>query len=182
VGGCASGEAGSSRDAADHTLRDATWPTDGSQDPTDGSQTTDGQNPQPDGTQNPDGSSLPDGTLPDAAVDAASDSAVPDGGPLDPNLELPDPAGDVCFTPGSMSECPGIQVCRFYDSVSGRCESCSPCGNLNDFCTASDQCDILFMCYMNRCTNFCQLGTMMCGAVQDCLDIGHPTHGVCNPF
>jgi hypothetical protein len=40
----------------------------------------------------------------------------------------------------------------------------------------------LFSCYAGRCTNFCTLGTVECGPVEDCLDIGHPTHGVCDPF
>jgi hypothetical protein len=55
------------------------------------------------------------------------------------------------------------------------------CGNLNAACDASDQCDILFMCFQGQCTNFCALGTTECGAPQDCVDIGHPTHGVCRP-
>lgn len=91
------------------------------------------------------------------------------------------PGGTPCTNLGGMSECPGIEVCRFYDSVEGRCESCSPCGNLGAFCSASNQCDILFMCYLGQCTNFCQLGTTMCGPPQNCIDIGHPTHGVYLP-
>ena len=80
-----------------------------------------------------------------------------------------------------MGECAGIEVCRFYDSVEGRCESCSPCGNLGDFCSASSECDILFLCYRGRCTNFCMLDTTMCGAIADCIDVGHPSWGVCRP-
>jgi len=118
---------------------------------------------------------------PDAAPmpDAAPPDAAPSG--LDPALELPDPSGEACATPGSMSECPGIQVCRFYDEEYGRCESCTDCGNLNAYCTASEQCDILFSCYAHACTNFCTLGTQACGPVEDCLDVGHPTQGVCRP-
>ncbi len=80
-----------------------------------------------------------------------------------------------------MSECPSLQVCRFYDSAEGRCESCGTCGNLGNTCTASNECDILFTCYQNTCVNICPLGTYYCGAITDCLDIGHPTYGVCRP-
>jgi hypothetical protein len=116
-----------------------------------------------------------------ARDDAARDDAAPDAGSLDPDLELPDPSGAPCSTPGSMTECPGIEVCRFFTPAEGRCESCEPCGNLGDYCTRSSECDILFMCYAGACTNICPLGTMYCGPVEDCLDIGHPTYGVCRP-
>jgi len=120
-----------------------------------------------------------DGRTDDGTADADADAA--DGGALDPELSLPDPGGTACSTPSSMGECPGIEVCRFYTPSEGRCESCSPCGNLGDYCAASSECDILFMCYRGRCTNFCLLGTYMCGAITDCVDIGHPTWGVCLP-
>jgi hypothetical protein len=115
------------------------------------------------------------GAPPDLAP-APSDLA---GGPLDPGLALPDPSGAVCATPGSLSECPGIEVCRFYSAQSGRCEACTTCNNLGAACSASSDCDILFMCYLGKCTNFCQLGTSECGPVANCLNIGHPTYGVC---
>ena len=121
----------------------------------------------------------PPGT-PDAP--APGDPDAPAGTDLDPDLDVADPAGDICTMPGSLTECPGIQVCRFYDSSSGRCESCGPCGNLNAPCSASNQCDILFMCYLGKCTNFCTLGTFECGPIDDCIDIGHATKGVCIPF
>ncbi|MBI5499126.1 MAG: hypothetical protein HY907_02715 [Deltaproteobacteria bacterium] len=120
-----------------------------------------------------------DGRTDDGVADADADAA--DAGSLDPELSLPDPSGTPCSTPSSMGECPGIEVCRFYTPSEGRCESCSPCGNLGDGCSASSECDILFMCYRGRCTNFCLLGTYMCGAITDCVDIGHPTWGVCLP-
>jgi hypothetical protein len=118
----------------------------------------------------------PDGAMLDAAIDGAA-------GGLDPDLDVPPAANQACTTPGSLSdaECPGIQVCRFFSPTEGRCESCVMCGNLNAMCDASDQCDILFMCFQGRCTNFCTIGTTECGAPQDCVDIGHPTHGVCQP-
>ena len=35
--------------------------------------------------------------------------------------------------------------------------------------------------FCSQCTNICPLGTFYCGPVEDCLDIGHPTYGVCRP-
>lgn len=128
------------------------------------------------------------GTFGDAAVasdahtlDAAIDGASPSG--LDPDLSLPDPAGQTCHQPGAIGspECPAIHVCRFYSSTEGRCESCSNCGNLGAACSTTSQCDILFECYQGRCTNFCTLGTTECGAPADCVHIGHATRGVCKP-
>jgi len=103
------------------------------------------------------------------------------GTPLDPNLDVPD-EGESCSFPGNLNECPGIAVCRYYTAEEGRCESCDTCGNLGASCTEGTDCDILFSCYAGRCTNFCELGTFNCGPVEDCLDIGHPTHGVCDPL
>lgn len=121
------------------------------------------------------------GTHPDAAVDAgAPDAAPPDAGALDPLLALPNPNGQVCTYPGGLGECPGAEVCRFYSPVEGRCESCTSCGNLFAPCTRSDDCDIVFVCYAGYCTNFCELGGAQCGALS-CIDIGHPSHGVCPP-
>ena len=108
-------------------------------------------------------------------------AASGDGTPLDPDLDVPD-AGEPCTTPGSLNECPGVAVCRFYTAEEGRCESCEACGNLGDPCTDGTDCDILFACFAGRCTNICPLGTFYCGPVEDCLEVGHPTHGVCDPF
>jgi len=104
-----------------------------------------------------------------------------DAGSLSSDLGLPDPSGATCTSPGSLGECPSIQVCRFYSPSEGRCESCEPCGNLNAACSSSAECDILFMCFQGRCTNFCTLGLSECGPPTDCLDVGHPTRGVCRP-
>ena len=101
------------------------------------------------------------------------------GGALDPGLSLPDPSGPACTTPGSLGECPFLDVCRFYTSTQGRCESCTSCNNLGAACSASSDCDILFMCWQGKCTNFCTLGTTECGPPANCLNIGHPTKGVC---
>lgn len=119
----------------------------------------------------------------ESATDATSTttSGESSGDPLDPDLDVPN-GGEECTMPGSLTECPGIAVCRFATTDHGLCESCDACGNLNDPCVEGTDCDILFMCYAGRCTNFCTLGTFECGPVEDCLDIGHATHGVCDPF
>jgi hypothetical protein len=127
------------------------------------------------------GADLATAASPDLAASGPTDLAMSSGGGLDPGLALPDPSGAPCTTPGSLGECPGVQVCRFFTPSQGRCESCVACGNLGATCVADADCDILFMCYQGRCTNFCQLGTSECGAVTDCLNIGHPTYGVCRP-
>lgn len=103
------------------------------------------------------------------------------GTPLDPMLDIPD-GGAMCSNPGDLNECDGIAVCRFATVEYGLCESCDACGNLNAPCVEGTDCDILFECYAGRCTNFCTLGTYECGPIENCLDIGHPTRGVCNPF
>ena len=102
-------------------------------------------------------------------------------GLLDPDLGLPDPSGAPCMNYGFGSDCPGIAVCRMSGPNMGTCESCTTCNNLNQPCTQSSDCDILFQCYQGSCTNICPLGTTYCGPVADCLDIGHTTHGVCRP-
>lgn len=103
------------------------------------------------------------------------------GTPLDPDLDIPD-GGEQCDYPGDLQSCPGIAVCRFATAEYGLCESCDACGNLFAPCVEGTDCDILFSCYAGSCTNFCTLGTFECGPVEDCLDIGHPTRGVCDPF
>lgn len=130
-----------------------------------------------------DGDSVSVGDTTTAAHDTTSTetSGSPDGDPLDPDLDIPSD-GEPCTSPGDLQECPGIAVCRFATTEHGLCESCEPCGNLNAPCNASSECDILFSCYAGRCTNFCTLGTFECGPVEDCLDVGHATMGVCDPF
>ncbi len=102
------------------------------------------------------------------------------GTPLDPLLDVPN-GGRMCQNPGDLQECPGIAVCRFATVEYGLCESCDACGNLGAPCVEGTDCDILFECYAGSCTNFCTLGTFECGPVEACLDIGHPTRGVCDP-
>jgi hypothetical protein len=112
-------------------------------------------------------------------VDTGSTSGG--GTPLDPMLDIPDD-GAMCSYPGDLEECDGIAVCRFATVEYGLCESCDACGNLNAPCVEGTDCDILFECYAGRCTNFCTLGQSECGPVDACLDVGHPTRGVCDPF
>lgn len=112
--------------------------------------------------------------------DSGSTGSAP-GDPLDPGLDVPE-GGETCTTPGSLVECPGIAVCRFHTTEQGLCESCDSCGNLGAPCAQGTDCDILFACYQGQCTNFCTLGSFECGPPEDCLDVGHPTHGVCAPF
>ncbi len=120
-------------------------------------------------------------TAADPTTESGGDPTIA-GTPLDPNLDVPD-EGEPCSTPGSLNECAATAtVCRFYTAEEGRCESCDNCGNLNAPCTNGTDCDILFSCFSGRCTNFCELGTFGCGPVEDCLDVGHATHGVCDPF
>lgn len=129
-----------------------------------------------------DSGSKRDASVVDAAI--ATDAHVAfdaTGGVLDPDLKLPSTAGAACSTPGSEMGCPLASVCRIASAAGGRCESCSNCGNLNALCNASDQCDILFQCFQGHCTNFCHLGTSECGAINDCVDVGHPTLGMCLP-
>ncbi|MCC6215317.1 MAG: hypothetical protein IT376_10635 [Polyangiaceae bacterium] len=102
---------------------------------------------------------------------------------LDPGLALPDGSGTPCSTPGGMGDCPGIEVCRISGPSEGRCESCSGCGNLNAACSSSADCDILFQCYLGHCVGFCDLQyPQLCGNPDDCVNVGHATHGVCMPY
>jgi hypothetical protein len=134
-----------------------------------------------DATSASDGAS-DDGSGEVSSTDTSTNASDAGGGdPLDPDLDIPND-GEACTTPGDLNECPGIAVCRFATTEHGLCESCDACGNLNAPCVEGTDCDILFSCYAGHCTNFCTLGTFECGPIEDCLDIGHPTKGVCDPF
>lgn len=125
-----------------------------------------------------------DTTMGDASTSSVSGTESSESGagtPLDPLLDVPD-VGEQCEYPGDLQSCPGISVCRFATAEYGLCESCDACGNLNAACVEGTDCDILFSCYAGRCTNFCTLGQSECGPVDACLDVGHPTRGVCDPF
>lgn len=119
---------------------------------------------------------------PGTGVDARKLDGGTGGTGLDPELELPDPNGQVCHHPRAFNECPSPQVCRYFSPTEGRCEECpGGCGGLNQPCTATNQCDTPFECYQHTCVGFCILGSVECGAVSDCVDIGFPGMGVCKP-
>jgi hypothetical protein len=96
---------------------------------------------------------------------------------LDPLLSPAAASGTPCTTPRSMGECPGVEVCRFFTATEGRCEGGGG-GLLFDPCTASADCDIIFVCYDNKCLNFCTPGTGECGDPADCVDVGYTTANV----
>jgi hypothetical protein len=104
------------------------------------------------------------------------------GGGLDPLLAPADGSGPPCADPGSYSECPDYGACRFYTSTEARCEDPTDGKGLDAPCSASAECDILFVCYNGACENFCHLGTYECGSIGDCLDIGYQfgNLGVCD--
>ncbi len=131
-------------------------------------------------TTDPDSATTGDGATTQAEGSTTTNGGAP-GDPLDPGLDVPD-GGQVCTTPGSLGECPALEVCRFNTTEQGLCESCDVCGNLGAPCAQGTDCDILFACFDGQCTNICPLGTFFCGPIEDCLDVGHPTHGVCAPF
>jgi hypothetical protein len=130
-----------------------------------------------------DTSAASDPSDPTGAEESSTDATdTASGTPLDPDLDIPN-GGEQCDYPGDLQQCAGVAtVCRFATAEYGLCESCDACGNLFDPCVEGTDCDILFSCYAGSCTNFCTLGLSECGPVEDCLDIGHPTRGVCDPF
>ncbi len=177
--GGSSGNAATSSAGTDPSADDAT-----SAGTESGPTTSDGVDPTTGATDITTGGVDPTAGSDESSTSGDSSATGPSGGgtPLDPDLDVPD-EGEACSFPGSLNECPGVgTVCRFYTAEEGRCESCDACGNLNAPCTEGTDCDILFSCFQGRCTNFCQLGTFSCGPIENCLDIGHPTHGVCDPF
>jgi hypothetical protein len=111
-----------------------------------------------------------------------SGAGVCDGAALDAQLEVPPLCAPTCTSFGFSNDCPALNVCRLKDSATGVCESCQPCGNLEAPCSASSECDILFTCFKGQCTAMCDLTTpQTCGNPAACTDVGHPTHGVCDP-
>jgi hypothetical protein len=102
------------------------------------------------------------------------------GSGLDPNLSPASGTGAICTTPGSLTQCGVGQACRFYTSTQARCDAGGP-RLLGDSCTASSDCDILFVCYAGHCRNVCHIGTSECGAPANCIDVGfkNAAIGVC---
>jgi hypothetical protein len=113
----------------------------------------------------------------DAGTRDAGGSISPD---LDPALSVPPESNPYCATPNTGCSAGGTW-CRLYSSTEGRCEGCTGCGNQNDPCSTGQDCNIFFVCYTGRCTLMCELGSATCGDVDACLDVGHPTRGVCRP-
>jgi hypothetical protein len=104
------------------------------------------------------------------------------GQPLDPQLAVPPMCAPTCTGFGFSNDCGALEVCRLKDSATGVCETCEACGNLNAPCTNTIDCDILFTCFKNQCTAMCSFDTpQTCGNPAACTDVGHPTHGVCDP-
>ena len=123
----------------------------------------------------------PDAPGPSSTGDGAADVSAPDAGDkvLDSELDVP-PGSDVtCYEPGTQNSCAAGAICRIATTTGGRCEQCRPCGPVRAACTESAQCELLLQCYKGHCAQVCRLGTTVCGAVSDCLDVGHVTHGVC---
>lgn len=175
------GTAGDGATAAATAASDGT--ADGSGDGLATSTSGDGSESASNGTTGSADATGSDGVATDDASDSGSGGSTGDGfpgDPLHPDLDVPN-RGEACTTPGSLSRCPALEVCRFHTTEQGRCESCDACGNLGAPCTEGTDCDILFACFQGTCTNICPLGTFACGPVEDCLDVGHPTHGVCRP-
>lgn len=176
-----SASAGADTGAASAGETDGGDPTASGGDPTAGPTTgDDGSTGSVDPTAGGSGGSGASTTTDSGGDDGGSTSGM-QASELDPLLDIAE-GGEVCDTPGHLGECSGVAtVCRFHDSETGRCESCDDCGNLNAFCNDGTECDILFACFAGRCTNFCTLGTQGCGPPDACLDVGHPTRGVCDP-
>lgn len=147
----------------------------------DGSTTKDAGGAKDGGAKSDAGTSNDAGAGTDAGGTTDSGAGTDAGSGIDPALALPSASGAACSTPGSENGCPLASVCRIASPSGGRCESCTNCGHLNDPCTASDECDIVFACFRGHCTNFCHLGTYECGPITSCIDVGHPTIGMCIP-
>ncbi len=104
------------------------------------------------------------------------------GEPLDPQLATPPVCAPTCTGIGFGNDCPLGEYCRLKDSQTAVCETCEGCGNLHAPCAQTIDCDIIFTCFMGQCTAQCDLDTpQTCGNPAACTDVGHPTHGVCDP-
>ncbi len=133
------------------------------------------------------------GTITDGMVTTGSDSGTGDstgggmvgpcgGQALDPQLEVPPLCQPACVSIGFSNDCPAGQICRLKDSATSVCENCITCGNSGAACSASNECNILFTCFKGQCALMCDLSTpQVCGNPAACTDVGHPTHGACDP-
>lgn len=154
---------------------------------------TDGNTVEPDG-----GTSLPNddaGVGPkrdgSSAADAShGDATTSDGGGtgLDPEVTLPDQNEPVCYAPGNTTVCGGVKACRMYSPTEGRCDDCYPQGRCSGLvkspCSDSLDCDVNLQCFRGRCTLYCSLQYKTeCGGIPSrCIDVGHQTMGLCDPF
>jgi len=100
------------------------------------------------------------------------------GNGLDPLLSPADGTGQPCQTPGSLSECPGYAVCRFYTTTELRCDPADMSNpGIGAPCTFSHDCDLQYQCYRGFCFPFCTLGGTDCGFPDDCVDVGYTGGG-----
>ncbi|MGE0326654.1 MAG: hypothetical protein AB7K71_29870 [Polyangiaceae bacterium] len=99
---------------------------------------------------------------------------------MDPDLGLPDGNGSACSNiGGGCTAADGPGICRIYSQTEGRCESCTSCNNLNQPCTQSSECDILFQCYQGKCIGLCDLNVGCSGVTDWCVNVGNSQYGVC---
>ncbi|MEZ4370314.1 MAG: hypothetical protein R3B07_05785 [Polyangiaceae bacterium] len=99
---------------------------------------------------------------------------------MDPDLGLPDGNGSACSNiGGGCTAADGPGICRIYSQTEGRCESCTSCNNLNQPCTQSSDCDILFQCYQGQCIGLCDLNVGCSGVTDWCVNVGNSQYGVC---
>jgi hypothetical protein len=98
---------------------------------------------------------------------------------LDPLLSPADGSGPVCHTPGSLAECPGYAVCRFYTSTELRCDPANLSNpGIGALCNQSSDCDLMYQCYRGFCFPFCMIGSTDCGFPDDCVDVGWMNHDI----
>ena len=94
-------------------------------------------------------------------------------GALDPRLSPADGSGAPCTTPGSLTECPGYAVCRFYSTMELRCDPANQSNpGIGVPCDKSSDCDLQYSCYRGFCFPFCTLHSTDCGYPDDCVDVG----------
>jgi hypothetical protein len=115
---------------------------------------------------------------PDDLASARDFSSSDLGSGLDPLLSPAGGSGQPCTTPGSLSECPGYAVCRFYSSTELRCDPADMSNpGIGTPCNLSSDCDLQYSCYRGFCFPFCTLGGTDCGYPDDCIDVGYTGGG-----
>ena len=124
------------------------------------------------------------GATPDDLAHAMPDLATRDltMSGLDPLLSPADGTGEPCTTPGSLSECTGYAVCRWYSTTQLLCDPADQSNpGIGVPCNQSSDCDLMYACYRGFCFNFCTLGGTDCGFPDDCVDVGYAASniGIC---